>query len=347
MKKRFITATIIAATLMFSACGSGGDGESALETQQLLDNGNFSAVIAKLENSASTQSDYLALASAYMGKAGFSLSSIVGSVLASSNSNESSSFSSYVTTSNTNSNNQSLDDLNTAVSYYQKVVKNKCLDINVTKNSAEKDICLYIGLSKVSQTAVAISYIVGDINVLSDTTNGTDNKLTTSTCAMEYAVRGTSNAKCSFSSESNVTFTTSNKVYGDINITANGETFEYLITPASGALRSTTITNGFCTLDAFTTRISDKNASSFNAATFHACPLNENNVTNDTTTADILVNALNDGVNSIGSAVSADVKAEIDKFKNDVLKSNGRSSTDANTTIAIDDIIAYLNQQNQ
>jgi len=346
MKKRFISATLIAATLMFSACGDGGDGESALETQQLLDNGNFSAVIAKLESSASTQSDYLALASAYMGKAGFSLSSIVGTVIASGDSNESSSFSSYVTKSSTNSNSRSLGDLDTAVSYYQKVVNNTCLDANVTKNSAEKDICLYVGLSKVSQTAVAISYIVDDIDVLSDTTTGTDNKLTTSTCAMEYAAKGTSNAKCTFSSESNVTFTKSNKIYGDINITVNGATFEYLITPVSGVVRSTAITNGFCTLDDFTTRVSDKNASSFNVATFHACPLNENNDTNDSTTEDILVKALNDGVDSIGSAVSEDVKKDIEKFKNDVLKANGRAN-DVNTTIAIDDIIKYLEQQNQ
>jgi len=346
MKNKFISATLLATALLFSACGNSTDAESALDTQQMLDNGEFSAVISKLEGSASTDSDYLALASAYMGKAGFSLSSIVGNVIASGDSNESSTFSSYITQSKAKSNGKSLDDLDTAVGYYQKVVQNKCTDKNVTLNSAGKDVCLYVGLSKVSQTAVAVGYITEDINVLSDSSTGSDDKLTASTCAIEYAQDPTTvDAQCSVVVDGNVTFTQSNKTYEEITITVNGNEFQNLITNATP--RSTAIANGICSKDNFATRIADKNATGYdNTLTYHACPLAETNATNDSTTEDILVTALNDGTDSIGVAVSEDVKNNIDTFKNDVLKANSRGN-DTNKTITIDDITAYLSQQNK
>ena len=347
MKNKFISATLLTTALVFSACG-GGDGESALDTQQMLDDGEFTAVISKLESRASTNSDYMALASAYMGKAGFSLSSIVGTVIASGNSNESSTFSSYITKSKEKSNDNSLSDLDTAVGYYQKVVQNKCLNSNATLNSAQKDICLYVGLSKVSQTAVAVGYITDDINVLSDSSNGSDDKLTASTCAMQYAQdpKTVDTAKCTVGVGKNVTFTQSNKTYEEITMTVNGHEFQNLITNTTP--RTTAIANGICTDNDFTTRIADKNATGYdNTLTYHACPLAETKDAKDVTTEDILVTALNNGVESIGVAVSQDVKDSIDKFRNDVLKANSRSINDANTTIAIADITKYLSQQNK
>ncbi|MEA2073908.1 MAG: hypothetical protein U9O86_10015, partial [Campylobacterota bacterium] len=226
------------------------------------------------------------------------------------------------------------------------VVGNKCLDTNATLSGAEADLCLYVGLSKVSQTAVAISYIADDVQVLSDN-NGSDSKLTASTCAMQYAFDGTQNTECTFGAESNVTFDGSGKTYGDINVTVDEDTFEYLI---SGSVnpRSTVLTNGICTLESFASRVDDENASGYDSsATYHVCPIDETNATVETTTEEILVDALNNGTDSIGAAVSDEVNEDIQEFKNEVLTANGRSINDDNTTITMEDIIKYLNKNNQ
>ena len=340
MFKKVVISILLGTALVMSGCGSSdGEGESALETQQMLDNGEYAAVIAKLGASADSTSDYLSLAAAYMGKAGFSLSSIIGIVVASSEAEEDSAFASFIKNSKSTSNPQSLSDLKTAVDYYQKVVQNKCLDTNATLSGAEEDLCLYVGLSKVSQTAVAIGYIAGDVNVLNDS-NSSDPKLAASLCAMQYAFDGTQDANCTFSAESNVTFVQSGKTYGDINITVDGNTtFEYLIS-GSADPRSTVLTSGMCTLDSFATRVDDTNDTSY-----HVCPIDETNTTVETTTEKILVDALNEGVDSVGAAVSDDVQADIDAFKQEIIDT--RVPADSNTTITIEDIIKYLDDNNQ
>jgi len=340
MMKKIVITALLGLSLTLTGCGSSdSEGESQLETQQMLDNGEYAAVIAKLESTASSTSDYLSLAAAYMGKAGFSLSSIVGLVATSAESGDDSTFASFIESTQSASNSQSLKDLDTAVVYYQKVLENKCLDENATLSGAESDLCLYVGLSQVSQTAVAISYITGDVNVLNDN-NGSDDKLTASLCAMQYAFDGTQDTNCSFSSESNVTFIQSGKTYGDVNITVNGNQYEYLIT-GSVIPRSTVITNGLCSLTDFSTRVDDINDTSY-----HVCPIDETNSTIETTTEEILVQALNEGTDTIGAAVSDDVSADVEQFKLDILAANGREN-DTNTTITIEDIIKYLDDNNK
>jgi len=341
MIKKVLVTSLLGLSLVLTGCGSSdSEGESQLETQQMLDNGDYLGVISKLEASASTTSDYLSLAAAYMGKAGFSLSSIIGIVASSADSGDDSTFASFIENSKDSSNSQSLSDLSTAVEYYQNVVGNKCLDENSTLSGAESDLCLYVGLSKVTQTSVAISYIAGDVSILNDDSNNSDDKLTASTCAMQYAFdeNSTINTDCNISTESNVTFVQSGKTYGDINITVNGATFEYLIAGNSDP-RSTILTNGLCTLASFATRVDD-----INDTAYHVCPIDETNSTKETTTEEILVNALNEGVDTIGEAVSDDVKADVDQFKQDII--DARVPADSNTTITVEDIIKYLEDKN-
>jgi len=339
MFKKMVITFLLGMTLIISGCGSSdGEGESALGTQQLLDNGEFTAVISKLEASANSTSDYLSLAAAYMGKAGFSLSSIIGIVVTSVEAEGDSTFANLIENSKNTSNTQSLTDLKKAVDYYKEVVFDKCLTENTTLSGAESDLCLYVGLSKVFQTSVAMSYIMDDVSVLNDT-NASDPKLTASICAMEYAFSGSvTNTACTLSAESNVTFIQSTKTYGDINITVDGNTtFEYLISGAA-IPRSTVLTSGFCTLDSFATRVNDINDTSY-----HVCPIDETNTTDETTSEQILVNALNDGVSSVGAAVSDDVQADIENFKNEILAANGKA---AGSDISIDDMLKYLSDNN-
>lgn len=346
IKKAFI-GSLVVATLLLSGCGdSTSEGEDALVTQQLLDKGQFSSVIARIEPTASTTEDYLTLAAAYMGKAGFSLSQIIGIVATSATGTGGNEFSSFIDNASNNSTPTALNDLDTAVVYYKKVVQDRCLDNNITLGAAEADLCLYVGLANISSTAVVFGYISDDVTVLSDNTGKTDDKLTASTCALEYAFSGSiSDPDCSVSEESNITFIQSNRTYSDINITVNNQSFEYLLTQpnANTGTRSIAITNGKCTLESFETRVDDSNATGY-----YACPINESSDVNttDITTDEVLVNALNNGLDSIGASTSADVQSDIDKFKEEILVASGRSINDANTTITTQDIINYLDSKN-
>ncbi|MDF1883414.1 hypothetical protein JHD49_05610 [Sulfurimonas sp. SAG-AH-194-C21] len=346
IKKAYI-ASLVVGTLLFTGCGDGtSEGEDTLVTQQLLDKGQFRSVIARVEPTASTSEDYLTLAAAYMGKAGFSLSKIIGIVATSATATGGSEFSSFINKASSNSTPTTLNDLEVAVTYYKKVVEDRCIDKKITLGVAESDICLYIGLANVSSTAVTIGYITDDVSVLIDNTGKIDDKLRASTCALEYAFTGViSDPACTPSGEVNVTFTQSNRTYSDMSITVNGKDFGYLLTQndADTGLRSTAITNGKCTLDSFSTRVDETIA-----VDYYACPINESSDVSksDITTDKVLVNALNNGLDAIRASASADVQSDIDKFIEEVLVESGRSINDVNTRITTQDIINYLNSKN-
>ena len=57
MIKKIIATSSVAVALILSGCGDSSDGESQLETQQMLDNRNFDGVIAKLHWSLSNFSN--------------------------------------------------------------------------------------------------------------------------------------------------------------------------------------------------------------------------------------------------------------------------------------------------
>ena len=341
MIKQILIVLLVSITFVFSGCGS-SNGESQLEIQEMLDNGNYDAVINRLKDNASSSSDYVALASAYMGRAGFSLSDIVTRVATSAD-DDNDAFTAFIQNSTKQSNSKTLNDLEMAGIYFKKVVN--CNDSSKL-SSSQKDICLYVGLSKVSKTAVTVGYIADDVSVLSED-GEVDDKLTASLCAMQYAIDPNEvDTKCSISNQGrDITFTQTNRTYECPTFIVNGKGFDNLITKTDP--KSTVITNGICTLDDFATRVKDKNDSDYNnSLTYYPCPVNESNDSNDITTQSVLVDALNDGVDSIGAAVSDDVKEDVDEFKKDVLEANNRGN-DENTTIAIDDILKYLEDNNK
>lgn len=339
MIKKVLSASLIGTLLMLSGCGN-SEGESALETQYLLDKGQFDAVIKKVEPRATTSGDYLTLASAYMGKSGFSLTSVVGSVSA-TNTNNGDEFSSFVNSAASKINPASLEDIGKAIEYYKKVVGNKCTDdkLSLELSAVDSDICLYIGLANVSQSAVAISYIADDVAAL--TTNAqSDDKLTASACAMQYAFNGTSNFKCTVLPQADVTFTSSQKTYQSINVIVNAKEYEYLLTSVPNG--SSVITKGYCSVNDFTTRVDIKPALS----NYHVCPITQNADAKELTTESVLISAMNSAFDSIGAAVTADMKKDIDKFKAELLKSSSKTNG-VNTQITTQDIINYFNDNNK
>ena len=338
MIHKIISCCAITTALLLSGCGS-SDGESKLETQQMLDDGDFAGVISKLESNANSKEDYIALASAYMGKAGFSLSSIIGLVSDNANANGGDEFSSFVNSTSSRASYKSIGELSKAGDFYKKVLKNKCDGLSKDLSSGEKDLCVFYGLSKVSQTAVTITELSEDTSKLVE--SGTDDKLAASACALQYAFNGTTTVGCSVVANPNVTFTQSNRTYRNVDVTYSGKTFGYLLTTTTPG--STVMTHGQCKLDDFSTRTTDV----VTISGFYPCPIVESNTTADLQTGQVLVDALNNGSTSIKAAAPEDVKEDIDKFLEEVLEANGRSIHDSNTTVTVSDIVKYLDTKNQ
>jgi len=340
MINKIVTTSLVVSALLLSACGNGGEGESVLQTQQLLDNRDYDGVIAKLENNATTLSndDSIALASAYMGKAGFSLASIIGIVATNAN-GAGDAFTAFIKDAVTNSSNDAIGELEIAKNYYNSVLQTKCLDTQGVLSSSESDLCLYAGLANIAQTTVSINSLTDNINALG---NGADNKLKASICAMQYANDG-STGECSVSPNADATFTQSGTTYKSIDVTYNGNSFEYLLTKAVPS--STVITKGFCPLDDFSKRVLTKNSTGYEAS-YHVCPTTETATTQEITTQKVLVDALNNSTDLLATVATDDVKKDVEKFKQEILVANGRQN-DSNKTLTDADIIKYLQDNNK
>lgn len=348
--KKMLTVSLVSAVLLFSGCGdSTSEGESRLETQQMLDSGDYVAVISRLEGIASSYEDYILLGAAYMGKAGLSLTDIISAIATDSNSSDS--FSGFVGSISSRSSSTAITDLTKAKVYYKKVVGDMCADVNAstTLNDSQKDICLYIGLSSTSQAAVSIDLLAGDIEAFGNDSVGPDNKLTASTCAMSYAFNRTYNtANCTLTqASSDITFTDTNRTYAPLTVTINADInateYYYLMTDVN----TTALTKGFCTLDDFTTRADDYNASAI--PSLYACPVNEDKTSDEITSVGILTTVLNEGIASTGAAASAETQADVDEFKCNILGGiySGTDCTVPLTTpISELDIINYLAAKN-
>ena len=344
MLKKIVISSLLGLSLVLTGCGSSdSEGESRLETQQMLDNEDYLGVIAKLEASASSLDDYIALGAAYMGKAGLSLGNIISSLASDSETNDA--FAGFVTSISSSSSSTALSDLDAATSYYQRVVNSACTDVNATLSDSQKDICLYIGLASTSSAAVTIDLIAGDVSIFGDDTAGEDYKLSASTCAMQYAFDRNA-SDCDVTQNADVNFTILNKVYSPLIVTVNTETpktqYYYLMNDAN----QTVLTKDYCTATDFATRTETFVTGS---PTYYACPINETPNAEELTTAGVLVDVLNNGIDSIGGASSDETQSDIDEFKCELL---GGTYDGSNCSVSLDgnvseqSIIDYLNNQN-
>jgi len=336
MLKNVLVTSLAAFTLLMSGCGGDSAGESRLETQQMLDNGDFEGVIAKLESSATTDSDYLALGSAYMGKAGFSLSDIV-SAFATSTSSEGEAFANYTKTIIGDSPSPtSYSDLDKATVNYTKVIGDACTTSKYLSVS-EKDVCLYVGLALTTQAATTIDLLTSDLTSFG--TGETDAKLMASACAMQYVVDPAKvDSGCTVIPKSDVTFLESQKTYGRIDILVNGEANDFLLTNNN---TSTVLTVGYCPNDDFSLRSDEKKLN------YYPCPMNTTINSEDVTTAGALVDTLNNGLDLVENVGPEEMQGDVDEFKCDLLGGyyNG-SSCSQSGSITEQVVIDYLNKNN-
>jgi len=344
MMKKVIFTSLLGLSVLVVGCGSSdSEGESRLETQQMLDNQDYDGVIVKLKSSARSLDDYVALGSAYMGRAGMSLSDIVSSIAIANDNGSNSTFAGFVSSLSASSSATALSDLDTATAYFEKVVNQACLDTNKTSLSdAQKNLCLYIGLSQTSSAAVTIDLLADDVETFGTDTK--DEKLSASTCAMSYAFNRDS-GNCSVSESANVNFTITNMNYTPLVVTVNSDTdipkteYHYLMNDANRSV----LTKGYCTTTDFATR-----TETF-VAGLYACPINETPDAKELTSAGVLVDVLNNGTDSISGSGSDETQGDVDEFKCEILGgtySNNTCSVSLNNKVSESDVITYLNDQN-
>jgi hypothetical protein len=336
--KNILSISLLSAMLLLSGCGEESEGEAQLDTQQMLDEGNFAGVITKLESSADSSADFLALGAAYMGKAGLAMPSLIEIIDNSSDSSDNA-FGTFIQDVDKKKSATALNDLEKASAYYKRVIGDVCDETqSASLNSESKDICLFLGLSQTLKAATTITYIADDVTNFAVSGAESDPKLTASTCAMQYAADKNAIIICTVQPEGNFTFA-NGRTYEEVAMTTNGETFNYLVTGIT-----TVITNGFCPLDDFSKRVN------ISTSDYHVCPLAETNTSTELTTADVLVQALNDGTDSIGVTSNKDMQDSVDEFKCEVLGGTyyGENSCSENLAqdVTNDQVINYLNKNN-
>jgi hypothetical protein len=169
---------------------------------------------------------------------------------------------------------------------------------------------------------------------------------------MQYAVDGNSSrvTDCTISVKNESIKFASGKTYKEIGVVVNedndAKVYDYLLTQKTeiNPISSTAVTNGYCSLESFTPRVKETNATDYNADTFHVCPVNEDGDAKEITTGSVIADALNNGVDSIGVAADDNMKENIDQFKADVLDASGK---EADEEITEEDIVNYLNKNNK
>jgi len=178
MFKKIIASSLVAATLIFSGCGSAdSEGEDRLAAQHAIDSGDSAAAIAILEAkpaSSLTNEDKMTLASAYMQEAEVSIMDIVSKL--DTEEGETSSFASIaddiIGDGNSSVTTQKVKNIDKAISYYESMTssasaapsfKANALDANITVDGAK----LYLGMAYFSKVTMLLSFF-GDVATLED-----------------------------------------------------------------------------------------------------------------------------------------------------------------------------------
>ncbi|MEA3227575.1 MAG: hypothetical protein U9P38_00720 [Campylobacterota bacterium] len=317
---------LILITLIYTGCGESSSPTNTTptapvtqSTQEMLDNQDYESVVSSLEGSAFSNDEYLDLATAYLGLSGLTTRDIILNIYSTDDS-QNNSFMELTNSiqNSTKSSVQPLEYLDKSAEYYMKVIGDRCTQYNErVLSDEEKTICLYKGLAQIVESVTAISYITGDVRNLIN--NIDDNELTTASCAMEYAFNGQSN--CSFFKKEAVTFA-DGKTYDRVVIYSNHEEFQYLL-KEDPILRvnSVIMTNGYCTLDSFGTRVQEKPQS--DSSKYYVCPVN---LTFET----VLIDSLNEGIEAVivGAKTDVDLIEDVKLFKEEILGSSYQRDED-------------------
>ena len=317
MVKQMITASALAAMLMFSGCGDGSAGSDRLKAQQDLDVGNFSSAIANLESKTDkTNEDNMLLASAYLGEAGFSFSDTIG-IVAGSGSGETDSFTSFAQSVTDVKDENTLDNLSKAITYYKAIDSvsqapaYKAPKLGTTNDVLNSlgDTNLFLGLAYLTKATVVMSYL-GDISKLQNKI--VDPELMASGCAIIHVYAPSTPLPTGCVSVANVP--DGNYTRLDIILdNANGKTFH---------------------------RLADKNLQHMVLSDYATnTPVLVDGI--PLTVQDALVDTINNAFEFIISLAPDDVKNDIYSYKRDLLEL-GNNVDVSNTPITYKHIADYI-----
>jgi len=176
---KVLAVSAITAMLLFSGCEN--EAEDRMKTQTMLDSGDFDGVISALEDkSVKTDEDNLKLASAYMDKAGFSVTDLI-TIVANTEDDEAS-FSSFVINVSEDKTPDTLDNLQKAIAYYSSI--STIMDKVSSSPSSTTPLNtnqLFLGMAYIAKVATVLSYM-GDVEKLEE--SGEDVNILASGCAL-------------------------------------------------------------------------------------------------------------------------------------------------------------------
>ncbi len=379
--KKIILAFGVTLALLFTGCGeadlgSTEDGEKRIEIQKLTDEGAYDQVISKLSSAeyqnAYPDSEYkLYLGSAYLSRAGFTLSVVLDLFTAEDDGTETASESSGAGDLLVDlADKINLADAIRASTLFKEAIPVDCgnSDRNYVDalSSGQKEVCLFVGITGLMKTAVTFSYLTDDLSSFfeeSDSTDGTDSGVPSSmlatACALEYALvsspksafdDNTSTFECSndanLSIDGNVNFP-NNPDYEHVTITVDeNNTFSQLIN-YSAFLRSSILIKDKCSINYSACDTIDYQT---DGSGCYACPVAKTaaEVEAIPATNEILLETINNDIEALVNMLPADLletddidsneSAEnvIEEFKQEITGGEDREITEA-------DLLNYFN----
>lgn len=339
-----IIFSVVSGLTLLTACGDdlSDSADCRYYVQQDLDNAHFADAIEKL-SSTSCQSGYpdneylLDLGSAYLGSSGYSLTSILSSVLTDDESSDA--FENFVSEISEDKNSESYSYLELAETTFTDYLGADCNDLT-DKTSTQTSLCLVQGAIGLAKSALAVDYLSGDVEEWID---GTGETMSQSTCALEYAVADSPSipyvcdTNIEVTASESVTFDNGDgisKTYNHLEVTGTDGSEFYLQSPDTGDLVFST---SYCQTNfSVCTDISDSSC--------YVCPSESET---DESVNEFILTALNESLENIETIIldvvdsedSSEIQDAIDEFKAEI----GTCDTSADTCYTMEDIINYLN----
>ncbi|MDA7745739.1 hypothetical protein N8878_00210 [Psychromonas sp.] len=353
-----ILLTLITSLTLISGCQDTTKTDNcSYYVQQDLDNENFDTAISKLNTQACQDSysnnEYLVdLATAYLGKSGYSIPDMINVLLENSDGDDG--FDEFTTQIGAIKNDDSFYTLKTTLQYFDEFLGDSCVNID-DKTTTETGICLIIGMVDITRAALAVDYLSDG----EEWENGDSEAMQRSTCALQYTVAYTvdnstapvfaCDDSVSVDSSESVTFSNSsgiNKIYENLTVTSptGTEYFLQAITADTDTGTNTSnivFTQNYCTTD-FTS------CDDVSESTCYVCP-SENE--DDLSVNEFVLDALNDGFSNIEQIFiedgtnDSDIQQAINDFKTEI-NADGCDTDSEEPCFTMDDIISYLNNNN-
>lgn len=369
--QKFIVTISASLALLLSGCGSEESNSCRLDVQQNMDQGNFDAVIADL-NQTSCQEEFdgeeyrITLAAAYMNESNMTFTSVVSDMTSLSGGDAFAQFSSKIAEKGKSK--ATRINLQRAQKEYLAYLGDiDCTDKIQTQqlSYAQKDVCLFKSMTDTLVATLDITSLTTNVAEWFDpTVNVTDENdrnndqipddVNGNSCALKYTQANFTSCKenydvknkpiegVSLKSEGNValqdiTFNTSTTYeLIETSVTDDGtntNTYASLIYPANATTgRYKVLTQGFQTVDG-------SECEAYEAGTCYPSPIFNPQTNQPVSYNDSIVKNMNDGLDGT-SAVTTDesIKQSIDDFKKDFRKD------DPEKQLEISDFITYLDK---